>query len=121
MSTNIAFDDLLKRYENESFKNTNAKRVPHKELDFKIYKANSVTFSTTEICLPLWIKALYNRYCKNAHNDMNKEPEKINTKWLEQDNATNPPKCDKITLDILSNENENILTVHMTIKLSIKK
>jgi hypothetical protein len=52
MSTNTAFDYSLKRYENESFKNTNAKQVPHEELDFKIYKANSVTFSTTEICLP---------------------------------------------------------------------
>jgi hypothetical protein len=43
---------------------------------------------------------------------MNKELETIlNTKWLEQDNATNPAKCDKITLYILSNENENILII----------
>ena len=112
MSTNTTFDDSLKRDENKSFKNTNAKRVPHEELDFRIYKANSVTFSTTEIRLPLWIKALYNRYCKNAYNDMNKEPETIlNTKWLEQDNATNSARCDKISLDILLNENENILTI----------
>ena len=43
---------------------------------------------------------------------MNKEPETIlNTKWLEQDNATNSARCDKISLDILLNENENILTI----------
>ena len=108
-TTTMAPDTTLQRYEIDSFKNTNCKRVPFEELDFTIYKpnANHVAFSTTEIRLLSWIKALYLRYYK--HDDFNNNAD-ISTQWAEPENANNPSKCDKITITILVNDNDNALT-----------
>jgi hypothetical protein len=110
----MAPDTTLQRYEIDSFKNTNCKRVPFEELDFTIYKpnANHVAFSTTEIRLLSWIKALYLRYYK--HDGFNNNAD-ISTQWAEEENANNPSKCDKITITILVNDNDNALTITVNI------
>ena len=50
---------------------------------------------------------LYLRYYK--HDGFNNKAD-ICTQWAEQENANNPSKCDKITITILVNDNDNALT-----------
>ncbi|CAB4001829.1 G2 M phase-specific E3 ubiquitin- ligase-like [Paramuricea clavata] len=97
------------RYEIKSSTTNNYKKVPHEELDFGIYKKhNLVAFQTTELRLPLWIEAVYHRYYRNEiFNDINNE---LETKWTEQNDASNTSKCEEISIEIL-HKNENVLTI----------
>lgn len=114
-TTKMAPDTTFERYKIDNFVPTTAKRVPHEELDYSIYKpsSNQVVFSTTELRLPLWIKALYNRYyeIKGSNNDNTAE---IETTWDEQENPKQPTKCDKITIKI-KHDNEKVLTISVNI------
>ena len=64
----------------------------------------------TENHVQVWIKALYFRYYKNEN--LNTE---INTHCLEQDNQSNPSKCDKVLLSTHTNENESVLTITVNV------
>ena len=103
---------VLSRYQINNFKRNNAKRVPHEQLDFTIYKANSnsVAFSTTEERLPLWIRALKLRYKHGLT-----ETSAMRTTWEEEDNTTDKTKCDKVTVLLINNKSdETLLTITAT-------
>ena len=110
----MAPDTTFERYKIDNFVPTNSKRVPYEELDYSIYKNSSqVAFSTTESRLPLWVKALYERYYKieGSNGDDNT---KVETKWHEEGNQNQPTKCDKIVIEIIY-DGENVLTITVNI------
>ena len=111
MLTTTSIDTTLKRYEIESFKKKNTKRVPFEEIDFNIYKTSQINYSTTEKRLPIWIKALYSRYIENK----NFNETEINTSWQEIENPEDPAKCDKIILTFTNKENENVLSITINV------
>ena len=97
------------RYEIKSFSSKNYKRVPHEDLDYGIYKnPNLVAFQTTELRLPLWVEAVFNRYIQNeAYNDENNE---IRTKLREEDDPCNDSKCEELSVEII-HKDETVLTI----------
>jgi hypothetical protein len=111
MLTTTSIDTTLKRYEIESFKKKNTKRVPFEEIDFNIYKTSQINYSTTEKRLPIWIKALYSRYIENK----NFNETEINTSWQEIENPEDPAKCDKIILTFTNKENKNVLSITINV------
>ncbi|CAB3982963.1 Hypothetical predicted protein [Paramuricea clavata] len=96
----------ISRYQVDSFKGANMKRVPLEQLDFSIFhpNANLVAFSSTEERLPIWIKAMYLRYKHGFLNDG-----KIIPHWEEENNPNDPTKCDKVTITLRSQEKEKYI------------
>ena len=94
------------RYQVDSFKSTNMKRVPLDQLDFSIYNSNAnlVASSSTEERLPIYIKAMHLRYKHGFLNDG-----KIISHWEEENNPNDPTKCDKVTITLRSQENEKYI------------
>ena len=102
-----------KRYSVDSFSPCKAKRVPYEQLDFSIYKpsANLVAFSTSEERLPIWIAAMKARY-----QDGLLDNQKVTTRWEEQENASDPAKCEKVTISLISKKSsENLITITASI------
>ena len=102
-----------KQYSVDSFSPCKAKRVRYEQLDFSIYKpsANLVAFSTSEERLPRWIAAMKARY-----QDGLLDNQKVTTRWEEQENASDPAKCEKVTIALISKKSsENLITITASI------
>ena len=104
-------DTTFSHYQIDEFKKSRKKQIPYEKLDFTIYKpsANMTAFCTSEERLILWIETFYFRYYTWL-----KENTRLSARWEEQEVANDPPKCEKIILNISysgSHSNESIITI----------